>query len=301
MKNDIYLINNNKLLVFASKRNIKDSNSRKKNLIFRNEKISYIIIIALLILLYIILYIFLVNNKEYRGMPNLKNQNNKNLFITLENTSKIINITTEEDGSSYLAKIVVQNKIYHNPKISVIIPFFNIEINLHDYLETIFNQSLKEMEIIFVDNGSTDNSLYFLKKYAEKDFRISIIKQEKINFGLAFNIGLKIARGEYLYLTDSNNYLELNTLEEMYKKITKEKSDIIICKTKVIDLDNRKEISEKLNDDIKIDLIPKNTVDCFILKYIINSKIYLIFAKDGLGINYLKKILFYQIIFNFQI
>ena len=274
MNNDIYLINNNKLLVFASKRNIKDSNSVRKNLIFGNEKISYIIIIALLILLYIILnYIFLVNNKEYRGMPNLKNENNKNLFITLENTSKIINITTQEDGSSYLAKIVVQNKIYHTPKISVIIPFFNIEINLHDYLETIFNQSLKEMEIIFVDNGSTDNSLYFLKKYAEKDFRISIIKQEKINFGLAYNIGLKIARGEYLYLTDSNNYLELNTLEEMYKKITKEKSDIIICKTKGIDLDNRKEISENLNDNIKLDLIPKNTVDCIILKYMINSKI----------------------------
>ena len=99
-------------------------------------------------------------------------------------------------------------------------------------METVINQSLKEIEILCVDDGSVDNSLNILKNYSNKDRRITILKQENFNSGVARNAGLTIAKGKFISFLDSDDVFKLNMLEEMYNKIIKTQSDIIICKCK---------------------------------------------------------------------
>ena len=112
-------------------------------------------------------------------------------------------------------------------KISVIVPVYNTESYLRECLECIINQTFKELEIICVNDCSTDNSLEILKQYAEKDKRIKIINHEA-NKGLsaARNSGIKEARGKYIAFVDSDDRVDLNFFEKLYESITKTNSDI---------------------------------------------------------------------------
>lgn len=112
-------------------------------------------------------------------------------------------------------------------KISVIIPVYNTANYLRKCLESITNQTLREIEIICINDGSTDNSINILKEYKQNDSRIIIIDKKNEGVSVARNNGLEIARGEYIYFIDSDDYLELNGLEALYNKITKENTDII--------------------------------------------------------------------------
>lgn len=104
------------------------------------------------------------------------------------------------------------------PKISVIIPVYNVENYLKECLDSIINQTLSDIEIICVDDGSTDSSLNILREYAEKDSRIKIIQQENQYAGVARNNGMMIATGEYLHFMDSDDYLfDTNVYEKMYE------------------------------------------------------------------------------------
>ena len=89
---------------------------------------------------------------------------------------------------------MVQNKIDYTPKVSVIIPVYNVEPYLRQCLNSVINQTLKEIEIICVDDGSTDASLEILKEYAAKDKRITVLKQQNLHAGVARNAGLAVAR-----------------------------------------------------------------------------------------------------------
>ena len=115
------------------------------------------------------------------------------------------------------------------PKVSVIIPVYNVEPYLHQCLDSVINQTLKEIEIICVDDGSTDASLDILKEYAAKDDRIKVITQKNLYAGVARNTGLKIAKGRYLSFLDSDDFFELDMLEKMYNKAVFDNSDIVIC------------------------------------------------------------------------
>ena len=84
-----------------------------------------------------------------------------------------------------------------NVKVSVIVPVYNVEKYLKDCLDSVVNQTLEDIEIICVNDGSTDNSLAILEEYAEKDSRIKIITQENKGLGGARNTGLYHANGEY--------------------------------------------------------------------------------------------------------
>lgn len=116
-----------------------------------------------------------------------------------------------------------------NPKISVIIPVYNTEKYLKQCLDSVINQTLKEIEIICVDDGSTDKSLKILEEYKEKDKRIIIIKQQNQYAGVARNNGLKTAKGKYLSFLDSDDFFELTMLEEMYNKAEEDQSDVVVC------------------------------------------------------------------------
>jgi glycosyltransferase involved in cell wall biosynthesis len=116
-----------------------------------------------------------------------------------------------------------------NPLISVIVPIYNAEKHLRQCLESILNQTLKKIEIICVDDGSTDGSLDILKEYQSKDDRIIILKQQHKYAGVARNVGLQTAKGKYLSFLDSDDWFELNMLENMYDKAEEDNSDIVVC------------------------------------------------------------------------
>ncbi|MCL2687123.1 MAG: glycosyltransferase [Methanobrevibacter sp.] len=115
-----------------------------------------------------------------------------------------------------------------NIKVSVIIPVHNSEKYLEECLNSVINQTLKDIEIICINDNSNDNSLAILEKYAEEDDRITIINnEENIGGGLSRNKGLKVAKGEYIYFIDSDDWVEKNTLEYTYNEAKKKNLDLV--------------------------------------------------------------------------
>ena len=113
-------------------------------------------------------------------------------------------------------------------KISVIIPVYNVEKYLEECLNSIVNQTFKDIEIICVNDCSTDNSLSILEEYAKKDNRIKIINlKQNIKQGGARNKGLDIAQGEYIMFVDSDDYIETDTIEYFYNAIDNNKCDLV--------------------------------------------------------------------------
>lgn len=113
-------------------------------------------------------------------------------------------------------------------KVSVIIPVYNTEIYLKQCLESAINQTLKDIEIICVNDGSTDNSLEILNQYKEKDSRIIIINQENKGLSRARNEAIKIAEGKYIHFLDSDDfYYENYALEKLYKNMIENNLDIL--------------------------------------------------------------------------
>lgn len=117
----------------------------------------------------------------------------------------------------------------NNPKVSVIIPVYNAEKYLVKCLNSVVNQTLKDTEIICVDDGSTDKSLEILNDYAKKDSRFKIIRQQNLFAGAARNNGIKNASGKYLVFWDSDDFFEADALSVMYNKCEKYSADICLC------------------------------------------------------------------------
>ena len=113
-------------------------------------------------------------------------------------------------------------------KVSVIIPVYNGETYLAQCLDSIIGQTLKEIEIICVNDGSKDRTQQILEKYAEKDSRIQIISQENGGAGAARNAGLRIARGEYLSILDGDDFFEPDMLEKAYKKAKESRAELLV-------------------------------------------------------------------------
>ncbi|MEA4967049.1 MAG: glycosyltransferase family 2 protein [Bacteroidaceae bacterium] len=113
-----------------------------------------------------------------------------------------------------------------NPKVSVIIPVYNTEKYLREALDSISNQTLKEIEIITINDGSTDSSLDILNEYAKKDNRIIVYSQENQGQAIARNFGIEKSKGEYIYFFDSDDILLHEALEETYNKCEKDNLDL---------------------------------------------------------------------------
>ena len=114
------------------------------------------------------------------------------------------------------------------PKVSVIIPVYNVEDYLRQALDSVVNQTLDDIEIICVDDCSTDNSLNILKEYAAKDNRIKLIVQEENQGqGVARNIALGKATGKYIMFLDPDDWLDIHACEIAYNQIYKNNNDIV--------------------------------------------------------------------------
>lgn len=114
-------------------------------------------------------------------------------------------------------------------KVSVIIPVYNSQKYIKQCLDSVLNQTLKETQIICVDDGSTDDSVKIIKKYAKKDSRVSLIKQENQYAGAARNNGLTHAVGEYVVFFDSDDFFEKDMLRSMYEKAVGDGAQICLC------------------------------------------------------------------------
>ena len=104
------------------------------------------------------------------------------------------------------------------PKVSIVIPTYNIEQYLKECLDSVINQTLKDIEIICVDDGSTDNSGKILDEYAAKDNRIKVIHKENGGYGKAMNVGIDNATGEYIGIVEPDDYVLPDMYETLYTK-----------------------------------------------------------------------------------
>lgn len=120
-------------------------------------------------------------------------------------------------------------------KVSVIIPVYNAEKYLKQCLDSVLNQSLQEIEVICVDDGSTDDSPQILTEYASNDIRLRIVKQENAGPGKARNKGMEHSTGKYLIFLDADDWFEPEYLEKMYVKSEQVGADICICKAQRVD------------------------------------------------------------------
>ncbi len=147
-------------------------------------------------------------------------------------------------------------KMENNSKlVSIVIPVYNEERYLHECLDSLLRQTYENIEIICVDDGSTDGSLRILQDYKERDNRVVILTQSNQFAGVARNNGLSVAKGDYILFLDSDDYFALDFIEKMLERIIKTDSDIVVCKSRQFDDQNRqyKLLESSLKDNI-IDL-----------------------------------------------
>ena len=114
-------------------------------------------------------------------------------------------------------------------KISVVIPVYNVEKYLSECLDSVVNQTYKNLKIILVDDGSTDFSGKICDVYAEKDNRITVVHQKNAGAGAAKNTGLELIEGDYFSIIDSDDYIELDMYEKMVNSLEKYNADIVQC------------------------------------------------------------------------
>lgn len=145
-----------------------------------------------------------------------------------------------------------------NAIVSVVIPVHNGEKYLKECLDTVVNQTLKDLEIICVNDGSTDGSLAILEDYASRDSRIKVVSQEASNAGHARNTGLAVTTGEYLSFLDADDWFELNMLETMVTAAKKDDADIVFCKAATFD--QKTGVQSTKSFSLKERLVPKGTV-----------------------------------------
>ena len=118
---------------------------------------------------------------------------------------------------------------FGDPKISLIIPVYNVEKYIHKTIDSVLRQTFKDYEVIMINDGSTDNSLSALKEYASKYKNFVLIDHCNIGASRARNMGIKAAKGEYVAFLDSDDFLAPTFLEELYNSATKNDAEISCC------------------------------------------------------------------------
>lgn len=139
--------------------------------------------------------------------------------------------------------------------VSVIMPIYNVEKYLERSILSVIKQTYKNMEIILVNDGSTDNSLKICEKYKEKDSRILVINKENGGLSSARNAGLDIARGDYIVLIDSDDFIEEHFIEYLLDVATMYNTDIAECSLEKVNEEQLYEVDFKFNNDRKITVL----------------------------------------------
>ncbi|MCM3724913.1 glycosyltransferase [Neobacillus cucumis] len=128
------------------------------------------------------------------------------------------------------------------PKVSLVIPVYNVEKYLHRCVDSILNQTFQDFEIILINDGSQDKSGEICDEYAKKDKRIKVLHKKNARVSAARNDGLKMAKGKYIGFIDSDDWIEPEMYQEMYNKANELNLDIVMCdyKKRLEDYENRR-------------------------------------------------------------
>jgi len=112
------------------------------------------------------------------------------------------------------------------PKVSVLVPIFNVESYLRECLDSVVNQTLRSLEIICINDGSTDGSLAIIEEYAKRDDRFVIIDKPNSGYGDSMNQGLQRATGDYIGIVESDDWVESNMFKELYRLAEKHNAQV---------------------------------------------------------------------------
>lgn len=165
--------------------------------------------------------------------------------------------------------------ISENPKVSVLIPVYNYEKYVAKCIESVINQTYKNVEIIAVDDGSTDRSGIILDEYAQKDNRLHVIHKENGGIGSAIKTAIENANGEYIAFLDSDDYMDLDAYEKLVDVALKNDADIVMFGLRMVAMDGHlrsKTTTEPVlletNDEVLDDYMHKNPITPLSRKFI---------------------------------
>ena len=152
--------------------------------------------------------------------------------------------------------------------ISIVVPVYNVEKYLQRCIDSILAQTFPDFELILVDDGSTDNSGKICDEYAKKDQRIVVVHQENRGQSLSRNLGISLAKGDYITFIDSDDFILPHFLEYLYKECTNAGADMSICGfSRYLDKDDISSVIERM--DYKSESYEKTKME----EYLVSSKI----------------------------
>lgn len=157
--------------------------------------------------------------------------------------------------------------------ISVIVPVYNIEKYLSRCIESILSQTYKNLEAIFINDGSTDNSLEILEKYRKKDKRIKVIDKKNAGSGAARNDGIEFSNGKYISFLDSDDWYEEDFLKKLYNNLIENNSDVSMCNPKMVydDASKNKKINTYFFNKIELNKTPEKILGILAMPVVWNK------------------------------
>ena len=173
------------------------------------------------------LSMYIVENKKYYEA---QLEPFKKIIKLQGKIQKKLNIKPKKKSEKVVEEVVeVENCSSAQPKVSVILPVYNVGKYLRQSLDSLINQTLKDIEIICVNDGSIDDSYEILEEYKEKDSRIKVIHKENKGTGAARNDGLRLATGKCIGFVDPDDWVKPNMFERLYQEIKEKDLDIVMC------------------------------------------------------------------------
>ncbi len=146
-------------------------------------------------------------------------------------------------------------KVFNNELISIIVPLYNMEEHIKECIDSIKNQDYKNIEVILVDDGSTDSSLKICEEYAKKDKRMKVIHKENEGVSATRNVGIEASNGKWITFVDADDWIEKDYVSSMYEVAIKYKSNYVVCGYKRV---YRNRVEYVNNDKNIIEIDPEN-------------------------------------------
>ena len=170
--------------------------------------------------------------------------------------------------------------------ISVIVPVYNIEKYLPRCIDSILDQTYKNWEAIFINDGSTDNSLKILEEYKKRDERIKIIDKKNAGSGAARNDGIETSKGKYIAFLDSDDWYEEDFLEKLYNNLIENSSDVSMCNPKMTydNINKNKKINTYFFNEIELNKTPEKILEILAMPVVWNK----LYKKDIIVKNRIK-------------
>lgn len=144
------------------------------------------------------------------------------------------------------------------PKVSIVIPVYNVEKYLRECLDSVINQTLPDIEIICVNDGSTDKSQEIIEEYKKKDNRMTLLTQSNCGAGVARNNGLNVVNGEYIAFLDGDDFYKNDFCEKMYNKAKENNADIVVCSANSYNSSTK--VYETISEALKIENLPQSEI-----------------------------------------